>query len=145
MRPLTLLTLLVLAMSTGKPFAPVADTVSPPTRKYLEALPDPATLPEWPKADDAAGWKKAWEAGEADSEPKVRATLKRYEPAVEKQVIGGVPVLSVTPKGFKDNGKVLVHLHGGAYTFYSARSRLPSSVPVADATGLRIVSVDYTL
>jgi monoterpene epsilon-lactone hydrolase len=145
MRTVTLLTFLVLAMSTVKPFAPVADTVSPPAREYLESLPDPATLPEWPKPDDAAGWKKAWEASEADSEPRVRATLKRYGPTVEKQVIGGVGVLAITPKGWKDNGKVLVHLHGGAYTFYSARSRLPSSVPVAEATGLRVLSVDYTL
>src|SRR5262249_13686634 len=44
-----------------------------------------------------------------------------------------------------DNGRVLVHLHGGAYTFYSARARLPSSVPAAHATGLRVISVDYTV
>jgi acetyl esterase/lipase len=40
---------------------------------------------------------------------------------------------------------VLVHAHGGAYALYSARSRLQSSVPAADATGLRVISVDYTV
>ncbi len=129
----------------GKPFAPIPDTVSPEARKYLETLPDPATQPETPAADDVAGWKRAWEAGEAASEPKVHATLKRYEPTVQPRKIGGVPVLEVRPKGWKDNGKVLVHLHGGAYTMYSAHSRLTSSVPAATATGLRVISVDYTV
>ena len=52
-------------------------------------------------------------------------------------------MLDIKPKGWKDNGKVLVHAHGGAYALYSAHSRLPSSVPAATATGLRVISVDY--
>jgi acetyl esterase/lipase len=128
-----------------KPFVHVPDTVSPAARKYLESLTDPAALPAWPARDDFAGWKRAWQAAETASEPKVQATLKRYEPTVEKRKIGGVPVLDIKPKGWKANGKVLVHLHGGAYTFYSAHSRLPSSVPAADATGLRVISIDYTV
>lgn len=128
-----------------KPFAPVADTVSAEARKYLESLADPATLPAWPAADDRAGWKRAWQAAEAASEPNVQATLKRYGPLVKEQTLGGVPVLDIKPKGYKDTSKVLVHLHGGAYTLYSAHSRLPSSVTAADATGLRVISVDYTV
>jgi acetyl esterase/lipase len=129
----------------GKPFVQVADTVSPQARKYLEALPDPATVPAWPAPSDRAGWKRTWAAAEAESEPRVRATLKRYRSTVEKRSVGGIPVLSIKPEGWKDSGKVLVHLHGGAYTLYSARSRLPGSVPAAHATGLLVISVDYTL
>jgi acetyl esterase/lipase len=129
----------------GKPFVQVADTVSPQARKYLESLPDPATVPTWPAPSDRAGWKRAWAASVAESEPRVRATLKRYRPTVEKRMIGGIPVLSIKPEGWKDNGKVLVHLHGGAYTLYSAHSRLPGSVPAAHATGLLVISVDYTV
>ncbi len=129
----------------GKRSMQAADTVSPQARKYLESLPDPATLPAWPAPDDLAGWKRAWKAGEAESEPRVKATLKRYRPTIEKRKVGGVAVLSIKPRGYRDNGKVLVHLHGGAYTMYSAHSRLPSSVPAAEATGLRVISVDYTV
>jgi acetyl esterase/lipase len=129
----------------GKPFVQVPDTVSPEARKYLESLPNPADLPAWPAPDDLAGWKRAQEAGEVASELLVRATLKRFEPTVTERKIGDVPVLEIKPKGWKDNGKLLVHAHGGAYTMYSARSRLHSSVPAADATGLRVISVDYTL
>jgi acetyl esterase/lipase len=140
-----------LAASSGdrpesrKPFVHGADTVSPETRKYLGSLPDPASLPAWPALDDLAGWKRAWDAGEAASEPMVQATLKRYEPTVKERKLGGVPVLDIKPKGWKDSGKVLVHAHGGAYTMYSAHSRLHSSVPAADATGLRVISIDYTV
>jgi monoterpene epsilon-lactone hydrolase len=128
-----------------KPFVQVPDTVSPEARKFLASLTDPAALPAWPAPDDLAGWKRAWEAAETASEPKVQATMKRYEPKVEKRIIEGVPVLDIKPKGWKPNGKVLVHLHGGAYTFSSAHSRLPSSALAATATGLRVISVDYTV
>jgi acetyl esterase/lipase len=101
-------------------------------------------VPASPAADDLPGWERAWRKGEADSEPKVQATLKRYQPTVKERKLGGVPVLDVTPKGWKDNGKVLVHAHGGAYTMFSAHSRLQSSVVAADATRLRGHSNDYT-
>ena len=130
---------------TKKPFVQVPDSVSPQAREYLESLPDPATLPAWPAPADLDGWKRAWEAGETASELKVQATLKRYEPTIEKRKLGGVPVLDIKPKGWQENGKVLVHAHGGAYALYSARSRLPSSVPAADATKLRVISIDYTV
>src|SRR5262245_47078086 len=88
-----------------KPFVHVPDTVSPEARKYLESLPDPTTLPASPAADDLAGWERAWKAGEADTELKVQATLKRYKPTVKERKLGGVPVLDITPQGWKDNGK----------------------------------------
>jgi acetyl esterase/lipase len=131
--------------AAARPFAHIPDTVSAEARRYLESLPDPATRPPSPAADDLAGWKRAWEQGEADAKPLVEATLKRFEPTVTERKLGGVAVLDVKPKGWKDNGKVLVHAHGGGYTLNSARSRLTSSVLAATATGLRVVSVDYTV
>jgi monoterpene epsilon-lactone hydrolase len=128
-----------------KPFVKAPDTVSAQARAYLESLPDPATLPAWPAPTDLPGWRRAWEAGEAASEPKVQAVLKRCQPTVEQRKINDVNVLDIKPKGWKNNGKVLIHLHGGAYALYSAHSRLHSSVPAADATGLRIISIDYTV
>lgn len=127
-----------------KPFVPTPDTVSPEARKFLDSLTDPALLPEWPAPNDIAAWKRAHDAAEASSEPKVQAALKRYEPTVEKRKIGGVLVLDIKPKGWKPSNRVLVHLHGGAYTYYTAHSRLPSSATAAHGTGLRVISVDYT-
>ncbi len=133
------------AASQGTSVVQIPDTVSPVARKYLKSLADPATLPTWPASNDLPGWKRAWDEAEAASEPKVKATLERHEPTVVARKIGGVPVLDIKPKGWQKSAKVLVHAHGGAYTFYSARSRLVSSVPAAAATGLRVISIDYTV
>jgi acetyl esterase/lipase len=49
------------------------------------------------------------------------------------------------PKGWEDNGKVIVFTHGGGYTQQSALSSFPQGGQVADATGIRVLGVDYTL
>ena len=46
--------------------------------------------------------------------------------------MGGVPVLDIKPKGWKNSRKLLVYTHGGAYALYSAKSRLMSAVPMAN-------------
>ena len=68
-----------------------------------------------------------------------------YQPTVTERKLGGVPVLDIKPKDWKESREKLIHLHGGCYVLYSARSRLQSSVPAAAATGLRVISVDYTV
>ncbi len=133
------------AHAQNLPLQTFPDTLAPEVRAYLASLPDPATLPAWPAPDDVAGWKRLRDAGEAASEPKVQVTLKRYQPTIVARKVGGVPVLDIKPKDWKDRSKLLLHLHGGAYALYSAHSRLPSSVPAAAATGLRVLSIDYTV
>ena len=51
----------------------------------------------------------------------------------------------VRPKNWKDNGKVTVYTHGGAHVMYSAASSLGRAVVFAHETGLRVISVDYTV
>jgi acetyl esterase/lipase len=80
-------------------------------------------------------------AGKAKSEP----LLKRYEHTVEQRELGGVPVLDVRPKEWKDDGRAVVYTHGGAHVMYSAASTLGRAVVAAHATRLRVISVDYTL
>src|SRR6185436_19936614 len=73
------------------------------------------------------------------------AVVRTYEPSIETRRLGGVPVLDIKPRGWKKSSQVLVYTHGGAYTMYSAKSRLMSAVPMAADTGRRVISVDYTL
>ncbi|MFO0821793.1 MAG: alpha/beta hydrolase [Gemmataceae bacterium] len=81
------------------------------------------------------------EDGKAKSEP----ILKRIPHTVTEGRLGGVSILDVRPKDWKHNGKILVYTHGGAHTMYSARSMLGRAVFAADSTGIRVISVDYTL
>src|SRR6185436_4673755 len=73
------------------------------------------------------------------------AAVTEYRPVIQEREVSGVRVLDIKPRGWRDNKRVLVYTHGGAYTMYSAKSRLMSAVPMANDTGLRVISVDYTL
>jgi acetyl esterase/lipase len=128
-----------------KPFVSVPDTVSPEFQEHLKKLPDPALRPRFPSPDDREGWKRFHEAREKDYEPRVERALKDYAPTLAERKLGGVPVLDIKPKGWTDSRKVLVYLHGGAYTMGTSRSSLVKSAPAAAATGYRIISVDYTV
>ena len=123
----------------------IPDTISKEAQEFLRTYEDPASLPENPSSDDLEGWKKAWQENEALNKEQNDAVVGQYEPTINRCNLGGVPVLDIKPKDWQDNGKVLVFTHGGAYTLYSASSSLFSSVPVAHDTGLRVISVDYTL
>jgi acetyl esterase/lipase len=98
-----------------------------------------------PAADDLEGWREGHTENEAEFEEFNTAVVDEYKPEITPRELGGVPVLEVTPQNWRDNGKVLVYAHGGSYTFFSAASTLISCVPVANDTGLKVISVDYTL
>lgn len=129
----------------AKFFVYVPDTVSPAFQKFLRKLPDPALRPNFPAPDDIDGWKRFHQKREKDLEPRVQRALKEHEPTLIQRKLGGVPVLDIKPKGWTGTRRVLVYLHGGAYTMGSARSSLLKILPAATATGYRIISVDYTV
>jgi epsilon-lactone hydrolase len=58
--------------------------------------------------------------------------------------LGGVSVIRV-PAASQSSSPVLIYLHGGGYTWLSARSTLIVATLMAEATGYEIVSVDYTV
>jgi monoterpene epsilon-lactone hydrolase len=104
--------------------------------RSTDPLPDP---------DDIEGWKKVWAENEEDQKEESKEIINQFQPNLTELKLGKVPVLDIKPKNWKDNGKVLIYTHGGAYTLFNAISTLSSSVPVADTTGLRVISVDYTI
>ena len=125
-----------------RPFVPT--TISAGWRDVYEKLPDPTQEPMMPGPDDIEAWGKIHRAKEEAAEADVQQVIQRYTIKVQRRDFGEVPVLEITPNGWKDNGKVLVYVHGGAYTLFTARSTLRSSGPVAAHTGLRVIAVDYT-
>ncbi len=92
----------------------VPETVSQEAQAFLRTLQDPALMPAFPEADDLAGWEKVRAFAEADGKSKSAPLLERYEHAITEGKLGGVPVLDVRPKNWKDNGKVAVYTHGDA-------------------------------
>lgn len=70
-------------------------------------------------------------------------TLKRYASISKKRNLGGVPVVEIVTENWHDNGKVLVYVHGGGYVTGGPDFGLGGWV--SGETGLRIISVGYTL
>ena len=91
------------------------------------------------------GWKKLYQEHESMDLFHSQSIKDLYQPNITETKLGGVNVLDIKPKNWHDNGKVLVYTHGGAYTLLSANSSLSSSILAADATSLRVISIDYTV
>ncbi|OQX37064.1 MAG: hypothetical protein B0D91_07745 [Oceanospirillales bacterium LUC14_002_19_P2] len=100
------------------------ETISDQAKTHMQAMPDPLKLKPSPDADDIKGWTAVNEALEERLRPDNQAIIKRFEPTITEKIINSVPVIEVLPKGWKDNGKVLVYAHGGGYTRYNAQSTL---------------------
>lgn len=107
----------------------------------IQAKPYARTVPA---PDDLSTWRTVHDGMEKASKAKNDKAVEEAGVTVSEARLGDVPVLDVRPKDWKDNGKVLVYTHGGAYTMFSARSTLGISGPMSRATGLRVISVDYT-
>jgi monoterpene epsilon-lactone hydrolase len=133
------------ASETQRPYVNVPDTISPEAQVYLRTLKDPALMPAFPEPTDLDGWKKRQAAAEAAGKALSEPLLKRYAHTVTELKLGGVQALDIRPQGWKENGKALVYTHGGAHTMFSAASSLGRPVVAAHETGVRVISVDYTL
>ncbi|HEY2480575.1 MAG TPA: alpha/beta hydrolase [Caulobacteraceae bacterium] len=149
---------LALAMSATAQPAPAAQP-SPqlPMRAYVPSTISPeaaaiyaryrafvlAPRPGPPKtlADFDALYQGAEKRGLAASE----ARLKVLQPTVIERHFTGVQAFEVRPKGWKNDGTVIIHVHGGGFVTGSARSSLGEAADIATATGRRVFTVEYTV
>ncbi len=122
----------------------VPSTLSMEAQKVLRAFPYKDTLEAYPGENDIAGWQKYWDYNEKKWQPYNDSLAKGFRAQIKDTMMGGTPVLDIRPANWKFRNKVLIYLHGGAYTLFSSGTTLMGSVPVADITGLRVVSVNYT-
>ncbi|MGB0919691.1 MAG: alpha/beta hydrolase fold domain-containing protein [Alphaproteobacteria bacterium] len=120
-------------------------TISDQAAMLLGALPDPTAAAPLPGPDDLEGWATAHAANEEFFIPFGQGLADRLGATHSETTLGRLPALEITPKGWQENGKRIVYTHGGAYTFLSAASSLAVAVLVADATGQKVLSLDYTV
>ena len=123
----------------------VPPTISAEAQELLKTLIDAKLYAtEFPAPDDVSGWEKVYEVAEARSTGVAEKALAASQATATELQLGGVSVEDIRPHSWTDNGKVLVYIHGGGYGLFSARSTFPLAAPMAKATGLRVVSVNYT-
>jgi epsilon-lactone hydrolase len=112
---------------------PVPADLSPEAKQALRrsAPPDTSSLAERRKGTDA--WQTR--AGQA--------SLAAYPVHIESSTIAGVPVRNVAPLDNPHPDRVLINVHGGG--FNSDSGSFTESIPIANLTHTRVVSVLYRL
>lgn len=98
-----------------------------------------------PGPNDQEGWDEMNKQYSSMFITQSQSLIESFKPNITSAKLGNVPVLDIKPKNWVNNGKVLVYVHGGGYTILGANSTLNNSVPMANATGLRVISIDYSL
>ena len=117
---------------------PVPQTVSPEAQKMLGRVMSDAAGPAATVQQDRAGVDK-WQAGAGV------VSEKMYPVTVTAATIAGVPVRVVMPLTMDASklDRVLINLHGGGFRVDSGS--LTESVPIANLTGMKVVSVLYRM
>ena len=121
---------------------PPSELSSPEARAFMKLRAKmPVNLPTM--EPDSGKSRKALEAMLA---PQVAQMLKAYPVDVAETNIAGVPTRVVTPKDKSvDASRVLINLHGGAFTTCWESCSMLESAPIASVGGYKVVSVNYRM
>ena len=99
-------------------------------KKSCKKLHSILLLLKYPHPTDLNEWKKLHHDTESVFMQLSQAITDLYQSNITQTKLGDVQVLDIKPKGWEDNGKVLVYTHGGAYIFGSANSTI--GIPVLE-------------
>ncbi|MDJ0776901.1 MAG: alpha/beta hydrolase [Gammaproteobacteria bacterium] len=95
-----------------------------------------------PRAENLAQFRAATRAG---YEPAVRAAIDAFDGSIEDTAAGEVACKQVTPTGWREDDPVIQYAYGGGYVSGSPFEDLLVALPLARASGARIIMVDYRL
>lgn len=83
---------------------------------------------------------------EAMLAPQVAAMREVFPVDIAELAIGGVPTQVITPRDAPhDPQRVLINLHGGAFSVCAEACALLESIPVAALGGYKVITVDYRM
>jgi epsilon-lactone hydrolase len=124
----------------------IPNTISPEARKILQNLIeefDPDL--KYPAPNDFAQWEQIQAEVEELKTEMNENIAKGFEVTLVEKEIDDLKFLEIYPKKYQKSEKVIIYLHGGGFTFYSAKTTLAGSVPVADQSGIKVIALDYPL
>lgn len=123
----------------------IPETISPEAQKILKEVYEKKIYEySCPAPEDTSGWILLQKETEENYRAITEAVIEKNSVTLKEIKKGDVSVLEIQPEKIKDSSKVLVYIHGGAFTLFSARSTLNCSAPMCHSTGLRTIAVDYT-
>lgn len=97
-----------------------------------------------PEKNDLIGWSKLKKKYIEYTKNINVDVINDFSPILKEKTIKGVQVIEITPSTWKMDNRIIIYLHGGAYTMFTSKSSLYNSVPLAHYSGIKIISIDYT-
>jgi monoterpene epsilon-lactone hydrolase len=123
---------------------PVPGDVSPEMQKLI-ARPietGDSTTPKTPEE-----WKRSLKPGDQREAEHASEIAKLLHVSIEPGTIAGVHVFHVKPESIpeRNRGRLMMHVHGGAYVAFAGMAATTEATLVAHYTGIETVSVDYRM
>ncbi|MDH7638496.1 alpha/beta hydrolase fold domain-containing protein [Sphingomonas oryzagri] len=123
---------------------PIPSTVSPQLQAAIAKAPPSEPAASMPTTN--AGWIARSNPDPARTHADVVRLLDRYRLTLTEERIGGVHCYVIAPRGREmQPGRLLVHIHGGAYTAGAGEAGVGEAILLAGASGIRTVSIDYRM
>ena len=120
-------------------------TISPEAQEALQAIYDAKAYARvFPEADDLDGWSKTHAAGEQGKIEIIEKAVASNKVTVTEAKLGGVPVLDIRPWAGKTTARCWSTPTVAPTPCSVHAAPWNSSAPMSRATGLRVISVDYT-
>jgi acetyl esterase/lipase len=118
---------------------PLSNYLSPQAREFMIRR---LTKPFLPEQDIV----KLRAQVEEVLKPLVTFAKEQYPSRIVQTKIAGVPVFDITPRAGvskRNSQRVLIHLHGGAFSICEIACALGEAIPASGIGGYRVVSVSY--
>jgi len=131
-----------IAQEAGPLWAHVPETISPTWSEFY-AKHGETRDQNVPAPDDIVGWRALQDAIRSRLRPVAEGYAKAFGLTFRDRVMGGVPVVEITPAKPASDNRIGVYTHGGAYV--QGLAKTSQAVLFSAATGLKVISVDYTL
>ena len=123
---------------------PVPSTVSPELQGMIAA----GVLPFWNAHPQTSEDWKVWVQQRAEFTLKGLPGLReKMHVRVESGQISGVNVFTVTPNEISEEnqGRLLVHVHGGGYVLSPGEAGTPEAIMMAGFGHIKVLSIDYRM
>lgn len=123
---------------------PVPTTVSEQLAKFIGAPPNP-TARDTPRTVEQ--WQALINAYDSEGDKGARALWTALGLTVTPVMIAGVRCYRIVPSDVppENEGRTLVHVHGGAYVFFGGDAATGEAAMIAHATRTEVISVDYRM
>jgi len=123
---------------------PTPTTVSPELQRTI--APAWRGNPSAPKLTNEQ-WKAIAKQADEAGAKLTESLSKKFQVAISEKKMGGVRVYDVKPETIaaENRGRLLVHVHGGAYVFSGGEAAASEAILMAHHGKIEVISVDYRM